>query len=76
MVADIAWALVQSRPDADAHVLRDVRVPFSIASGSLSCSAVALMYTPCPVPAGTVLSNTTMAICGRTAMFWEWRAPG
>jgi hypothetical protein len=37
---------------------------------------VADMYTAWSVPGGTVESNTTMAICGFTAMFCEWRAPG
>ena len=50
--------------------------PRSMAPGSVSCSAVAVMYTPCPVPGDTVESNTTMAMLGRTAMFREWRAPG
>jgi hypothetical protein len=51
-------------------------IPCAIEAASVSCSAVAVMYTAWPVPGGTVESNTTMAICGRTAMFREWRAPG
>jgi ribosomal protection tetracycline resistance protein len=39
--------------------------------GFVLCFAMAVMYTACPVPEGTVESNTTMAICGRTAMFSE-----
>jgi hypothetical protein len=60
-----------------AHVhARVMPIPCSTAPGSVTLSAVAVMYTPCPVPGSTVESNTTLAICGRTAMLCEWRAPG
>jgi hypothetical protein len=112
----MCWGCARSRPDADAHVERALRIedpvlvhappvepqprvagdliktellgpladgltredsdPALDRTGSVSCSAVAVMYTPCPLPGATVESNTTMAICGRTAMFCEWRAPG
>src|SRR5215470_11676695 len=51
-------------------------MPRSTSPAAVTSSARAAMYTALPLPIGTVESKMTMAMSGRTPMFWECLAPG